>query len=830
MIQLIQARAAKLKAWTRTWVFLIVLGGLCSAAIAYLVAETVRELRYLHSARSDNVHWVMSQAEVENLDFRNAVDLARIEPSSARLTQVGVRFDVFYSRMVTLGTASLYGDLRDIDGFGGPVAEIRARLDQLIPLIDGDRAALRAGFTDLSREAGEMRFLLRQATTAGLHFFAERSDQSRESFALTLMQLALFSVALLLALAFLLQRTLRIGAQSQLRGQELAQAYARLNVILETSLDAVVVCDLDGRILNFNSAAERIFDHAVADVLGKKIADILVPDHLRAAHDAGMTRMREHGEHRVSGAGRVRLEAKRRNGEVFPVEMALETAQAGEDQVFVAFLRDISRRVAGENELVEARDKALAGEKAKADFLAMMTHEIRTPLNGLLGNLALIGKTTLTPVQERYVRNMDISGKLLMHHVDAVLDVARFETGASMVREEVVHLGNLVRDIVHSQSSAAEANGNLMQWDWVGEAIEWVRLDGSRLQQVLVNLLGNAIKFTRDGHIQIEIEQTRESETDWLEFRVIDSGIGISDDDQLRIFGDFQTVDDAATLGSGGTGLGLGIARRFAEAMGGSIGVESEPGGGSVFWVKVPLVPADPPQSADQPPRAAQELPGQDVLLVEDNEINLELARALLVSLGHRVTEARYGEDAVAIASTHRFDLILMDIRMPRLDGLGATVAIRSGQGASRDVPIIALSANVLPEARVRFTEAGMSGFLPKPLTEADLRQALQRFAAATPHAQGAPASDPKAQLVARYARETGEFFDWLATGPEDMAEIANRAHQIAGSAAAFGQMDLRGVLARLEIHANAGDRAATVAAMAEARAVWKVAPDPVLG
>jgi len=344
---------------------------------------------------------------------------------------------------------------------------------------------------------------LRGATTTGLQYFVERSDLSRENFAATLLRLALIASSLVFALIALLAYTRRVGKQTETRGHELADAYARLNTILETSLDAVVVSDLEGRIVNFSPAAERIFHYSRDEALGQNIADILVPDHFRAAHDAGMERMKTTGEQKVVGHGRVRLEAKRRDGEIFPVELALERVSAGEDEMVVAFLRDISHRVAAETELVDARDKALAGEKAKAEFLAMMTHEIRTPLNGLLGNLALLEKTPLSPTQDRYVRNMDISGDLLMHHVDAVLDVARFESGVTTSASEVVHLGQLIQNIVDSQASAAEAHGNYIQWGRVEKAAKWVRLEAPRLQQILMNLVGTALKFPRNGLILI---------------------------------------------------------------------------------------------------------------------------------------------------------------------------------------------------------------------------------------------------------------------------------------------------------------------------------------
>ena len=820
-----QRRSRDNALWRRGQGLLLLIGLLCVLSITFLVTEIIRDLRFLNSAQSDNVHWVLSQAEVEFLEFRNAVETAKLDDTPEALENVVIEFDVFYSRIVTLNSGALYAELRQIEAFGQPITDILSRLDALIPLIDGRRAALRTALTDLGTEAETIRPMLRTATTTGLQFFVERSDLSRENFASTLLRLALIAAALVLALIVLLAYTRRVGKQTEARGLELADAYARLNTILETSLDAVVVADLEGRILNFNSAAERIFDHRAEDVIGRNIAEVIVPDHLRSAHDAGMDRMRKTGEQRVVGHGRVRLEAKRRNGEVFPVELALEKARADDDEMVVAFLRDISHRVAAETELLEARDKALAGEKAKADFLAMMTHEIRTPLNGLLGNLSLLEKTPLSPAQDRYVRNMDISGGVLMHHVDAVLDVARFESGAVASREEVVHLGRLIQDIVDSQAIAAEAQSNTIQWGWVGPAATWVRIDASRLRQVLLNLVGNAIKFTQQGRIVIEAEQTDDSPDARLELRVIDTGIGISEVDQNRVFDDFQTINHTENSASSGTGLGLGIARRFVEAMDGEIGLESSPGEGSVFWVRLPLTHADGPDKTDEDEPPRDTVMERDVLLVEDNEINLKLAAETLTALGHRVTEARTGQEAITMAAERRFDLILMDIRMPVMDGLEATRAIREGGGASHDAPIVALSANVLPEAKNRFTAAGMSGFLPKPLDEDELQRVIAQFTSQlAPAASGKDPQEasPLDALQQRYVAETEQLFAWLETAPQDTPKIAEEAHKVAGSAAAFGHPQLRDALVAVEMAAEQRDHDTLGNAIRMARATWQ--------
>ena len=816
---------------------LLALAFLCLVAIAVLVKDVVKELRFLSSADSDNVHWTLSQAEVEFLEFRNAVNWARTVPETP-LSTVIVEFDVFYSRTSTLANGSQYSPLREDPAFDAPLVEVRDRLNAMIPLIDGPREDLRAGLDDLAAQIEDMRALVRSIATTGLQHFALESDELRTSLATTLLRLAVFTGLLLLALAALLMHAYRTAQQTDKRGKELAIAYARLNTILNTSLDAVVVTDTEGRVQNFNPAAERIFGRRLKDVRNKHIGDIIVPEHLREAHDQGMARFAADGERRVIGQGRVKLEGMRANGEVFPVELAIETAHAGEEQLLVAFLRDISHRVASENELVQARDKALAGEQAKAEFLAMMTHEIRTPLNGILGNLSLMEDTKLSSDQARYMRNMKISGELLMRHVDAVLDVARFESGADTAQEDVTHLGHLMQDLVDSQTSAAHAHGNALQWSWVGTPEEWVEVDSSRLQQILLNLVGNAIKFTREGRISIEAEVIEPGEPSQIEIRVSDTGSGIAEGDLARIFEDFQTVSHQVSDSVGGTGLGLGIVRRFVQAMGGEIGVESTLGEGSTFWLRIPVMPAEEP-SEDKGALPESEAPSDlEILLVEDNDINMQLAYEVLVGMGHHVTEARDGQEAVDVATRRPFDLVLMDIRMPVMDGLTATKMIREGDGPNWDAPIVAFSANVLPEARDRFAAAGMSDFLGKPLQRSELAQIIVRFCAGrerrvtldgTTPLLVKKKESPMEKLRARYISETSALFEWLAGLPEDTQAIANRAHQIAGSAAAFGQPGVREALLLVEQVAESGDRDDLVIAINEAQAAWKAAPEPSL-
>lgn len=806
---------------------LLTAAALCIVAIVLLAQAVSRDLSLLESANSDNVQWTLSQAEVEYLEFERALDHGLARDEQPDFPNIRQEFDIFYSRIHTLETASLYSDLRQTEEFTTALTAIRGFLDRNVGLIDRLETASRAVLMGLEIRAEAISEDVRRLANSGLYYFASQADMRREAIFVSLKRLAIVTAFLIAALGLLAFYSHQMGRQNLRSKLELQSAYSRVNTVVNTSLDAVIVTDTQGHILEFNESAQRIFGYRLEEVAGKPLGDYLLPPHLRAAHQAGVARFQRTGEKRVIGHGRVQLEAMRANGEVFPCELALECAGSGKHQIVIGFVRDISAQVAAETELVEARDRALAGEKAKSDFLAVMTHEIRTPLNGVMGNLSLLEQTRLSAKQGRYTHNMAISARQLMQHVDSVLDIARFEAGQLGTKPEPVHLGHLVQDIVDGQSGAAAARGNTLQWSWVGPQIDWVLADAGRMQQVLLNLVGNAIKFTSDGRISIELERLNQPGGNGaeIEFRIIDTGIGISEADQARVFEDFQTVDTSYQRQSSGTGLGLGIVRRLVQMMGGELGLESSLDEGSVFWVRLRLEETSAPHPDTQARHDTVRGRALHILAVEDNEINLHLLQERLELLGHHVHVARNGLEGVQAAHDTRFDLILMDISMPVMDGLEACRRIRQS-GASAQVPIVALSANVLPEMRDRIVEAGMSGFLGKPLQQDELETVLNSLGAEAVHKPDTKAPDPTVldSLRQRFEAELRELLDWLDDPQATPDEIAARCHMVAGSAAAFDHLALRDALVRVETLAQTDAPAAQMAtAINQARALAPV-------
>ncbi|GLQ25659.1 ATP-binding protein [Sulfitobacter pacificus] len=806
---------------------LVILAGLVIVtAIAFLAWNVTRKIEELSSASSDNVQWSLSQTEVEFQEFSSRIRVG------ADLTGIRRRFDIFYSRINTVSQAQVFEELRADDDFRATLQNIQDWLETTVRYIDSTDVELTRSLPRVAGLVQDIRPDVRKLSLSGLKIFAQNADRQRADVALTMTELALALAVLIGALGLSVLYLVRLNKRIRLQERAQRQTGTRMNTVINTSLDGVIVSDDRGRIVEFSPAAEDIFGHRAADVIGHELGKIIVPDHLRAGHDKGMERMRQGGEKRVVGKGRVQLEAKRADGSIFPVELAIQSAVTEDGEIYIAFLRDITEQKAGEAELVDARDKAIAGEKSRSEFLATMSHEIRTPLNGLLGNLSLLRDTTLTGKQDTYMRNMETSGRLLLSHVSDVLDITRYDSGKVSVNLEPMNVSDLLQDIIDSQSGMASTQETTLDWGWDGPAQHWITSDSDRLQHVLMNLIGNAVKFTKRGRVSVTVSW----HSDEMTFEIEDTGAGIPEDLQDRIFDDFVTGNAAYDREVGGTGLGLSIARRFVDVLGGEILVASELGLGSTFRVVVPAKAAEATPKLDNLVERRAVIAPLRVLVVEDNEINRFVVREMLQADGHEVKEAHDGQQGVDMAAAERFDLILMDISMPVLDGRSATRHIRQGSGASRNARIVALTANVMPSEREDFLAQGMNGVLTKPLRKSDLRTVLGHQEATAPtetsvlidHAHNAETyevigAENYPKLLARYSAEAETFIEWLQGDARlDRNDIADEAHKIAGNAALFGATAFRDTLVLIERSAKAGEDAAVMAAIATLPDIWK--------
>jgi PAS domain S-box-containing protein len=718
--------------------------------VVFLASEVAKELRTLRAQPLDNLNWNLTQLELDLVRFQSEIDLALAVPGRD-LTELRKRFDLFYSRGRLLERGSMITEL-DLSRSMGPIAsELAGFLDATASLIDGPDDSILRALPDLADEARRLRIDLRSALVKLVADFAAQADARRAALTQLLTQIGAATLAMIVGLAALLVSVIRLNRQAERRSAEASRVSSRLAATVGTSLDGVIVAGSDGRILDFNAAAEGIFGFARDEAVGADMADMIVPPQHVAAHRAGMVRIAAGGRKHVVDAGRIQITAVRKSREEFPVELSIAQNTGPDGTIYIAYIRDISDRLAAERALTTARDEALAAEKAKTNFMAVVSHEMRTPLNGVMAALEIASRTTVDDRQERFLGIARASAEQLVQHVNGVLDISKIEAGQMIISEDDVDLGTLVASICDTMRPVAEERGNSLHLLQLAP-LPMVRGDAFRIRQVLENFLSNAIKFTSDGSVSVELEPQDETEHSLVaEIRVTDTGIGISEADLGRVFEDFVMLDPSYGREAGGTGLGLAIARRLTEAMGGTIGVESEQGEGSCFWVRLPLQKraggAAPsldgagrhpqPESAPDPaPEPVAPPTGLDVLVVEDNATNRIVLEELLHTLGHRVTLAVDGSEGVRRARAHRHDVILMDISMPVLDGIAATKLIRES-GKSLRSRIIAVTAHTLPAELQRFRAAGMDGCLTKPISSADLAAVLA-MGPAEPGADGA--------------------------------------------------------------------------------------------
>ncbi|PWC52833.1 hypothetical protein TSO221_12845 [Azospirillum sp. TSO22-1] len=694
--------------------------------------------------------------------------------------------------------------------------------------------------------------------------------------------IALFTVLLMRSLGLLRRQ-----------GVALEEGNARLKAILETAVEGILTARADGRIESANNAAHRIFNFPPGELVGRNVTELMAPED-REAHRRGMAGVTGPGPRPPTGFNR-EVTAMRRTGEAFPLDISIAEVRTHDGPLFAAILRDLTERKHAESDLREAKERAEAGQRIKMEFLATMSHEIRTPMNGVIGMAGLLLDTPMSEEQRSYAGTIRDSAESLLSILNDILDFSKIDAGKLALEMGEFELVPLVESVVDILAPRTVAKGVELV-SFVPPSLRGtLRGDAGRLRQILLNLAGNAVKFTDRGSISILLfeESTLDNRVQ-IRFEVRDTGIGIAEANRERLFSMFSQVDASPARRHGGTGLGLAICKRLTELMGGSIGVDTAPGRGSVFRFTVPLertaVPADPalrwsgrrmmvvddmavnrdvlarqlaafgivaesaedadtamaaltaaeadgrafdaaildhrmprvtgpelaeriratpalirmrlalassqpgqppapgaidallpkpvrldalraclaqlldaePGQAEAPPApaAAAAAPAEGrrcrILVAEDNPVNQQLALALLRRAGHVAEAVASGTEAVAAVRAIPYDMVLMDVQMPEMDGLEATRTIRNLPGPAARIPIVAMTANAMRGDDALCYAAGMDDYLAKPVDAQRLLATVSRWAGRSggvPYAVAAPtpvAAPP--QPVAREA------------------------------------------------------------------------------
>jgi len=507
----------------------------------------------------------------------------------------------------------------------------------------------------------------------------------------------------------------------------LEESEARFKELLEQAGDAIFVCDKFGALQFVNDSACVSLGYTREELLKLKVWDV---DPLAKERNDPET---------LWSQPSVTFESihKRKDGSTFPIEMKMGRITVAGEVSILGLARDISGRKEAEDHLIQAKETAEAASRSKSEFLANVSHELRTPLNAIFGMLQMVTTTELSEEQLECINTALSSGRNLLQVINDVLDLSKIEAGKIELLEADFNLRDLVGSVEDIFSLQAEEKGLAIKWT-VGEDLEdWYIGDQGRIRQVLFNLVGNALKFTEAGSISIECQQVASPDPDLfarLLFVISDTGIGIPQDKIGSVFEAFEQVDGSYSRYYQGTGLGLGIVKRFVELMDGNITVESLTGKGTTVAVTVKVRHGSTGQdevvteSKDQ----TLDLTGIRLLLAEDDRVNQIAASKLLEKRGYAVDCAGDGNEVLEMLSKDDYDCILMDIQMPGMDGIDATKAIRSSKdlGDKGNIPIIALTAHAMAGDREKFIDVGMNDYISKPVEIDQLEEVLCRVMA----------------------------------------------------------------------------------------------------
>ncbi|MDB2564410.1 ATP-binding protein [Amylibacter sp.] len=625
-----------------------------------------------------------------------------------------------------------------------------------------------------------------------------------------------FFLIMLSGLLLLLDRMLQSAIR---RADELTASSRQLALTVSGSMDAIIIADGYSKIIEYNTSAQGVFGWSREEIIGKTMEELFFRKGLRDAYKNAMTQSLELSNTNVIDGVRVELTAWRKNGEEFVVELNMTYVERNNDAIYMAYIRDISDRKVAEKILIEARDRAERTDKAKSQFLAVMSHEMRTPLAGIIGVMDLLKTTKLTKKQDHYVQIATSSGEIMLEHINEALDITRIEGGALNLSPQEFNLPGLVRSLVEILKPLA--NEKVLNLDLqIDNKIKTNFMsDSLRIRQILTNLLGNSIKFTDKGSIKFIISCSHGPDVSKLKFKITDTGVGIAPENHEKIFDDFVVISSGGKQQTRGDGLGLSISRKIARQMGGDIIVESNINEGATFILSLPLVRVAKtdviePKELDIPVENFKKI---NVLVVEDSITNREVLCDMLEEMGHKVIGAMNGLESLEQVKKQIFDIIFMDINMPIMGGIEAVQKIRSGGGLNSKTYIAGLTAHGSDEFGVEAEQAGMDCYFTKPIRLVTLRQIISDVLTSGSDETIGEFSTVLKELFETLGREkvlgvSKVFFEELEQFinqcnqdifSRDNHALAEAAHKIKGAAAMLGLDLLETTFAQLESDAR---------------------------
>jgi PAS domain S-box-containing protein len=606
------------------------------------------------------------------------------------------------------------------------------------------------------------------------------------------------------------------------RTAELKKAGEDYRRVFENAHDAILILAPDDEtVLNVNQRACEIYGFSREEFLGMSLQDIT----------ENIPRGRQQIADTMEQGVFYNFETTqfRRDGSRMFLEINASLIEYEGRPAILSINRDVTERRRTE-ELRRAKDAAEEADRAKSRFLANMSHEIRTPMAGVLGLGDLLLKTELSPQQRDYIHLIQSSATSLLRLIDDILDFSKLEAGRLTLERVAFDLRATLAEIVELLRFRASARGTDLELAIGPSVARWVWGDPGRLRQVMTNLVGNAVKFTEGGRIEVEVQKLKDGR---YRFAIKDTGIGISEEAQGRLFEPFSQADSSTSRRYGGSGLGLAISQRIVQQMGGEIGCESQPGVGSTFWFHIGLDTAAEPALEPAPAETTVARPGGQrhrILVAEDNPVNQLVITQHLAAMGYEVLSVNNGQEALETLERVPVDLVLMDCQMPELDGYETTRRIRQGTGENSRVPILALTAHAMRDELDRCLAVGMNDTITKPFRQEILQQRLERWLAngGDGSPAEAPAAPPSPLLPAsptfdgeklaelrRLGRALGkdvlrnlaesfrsqtclaEMRSGLARG--DRPHVGREAHSLKGSSAALGAVRLATLCEELE-------------------------------